>query len=90
MSGPEIIAVIRDLAIIVTAVVFIALLVSAGILGFRLYRLVSRVGRNVDNITRVLLESVVRPLTTLPSVLEVVNHIVGLVRRRSPEKEDQK
>ena len=86
MSGPETIAVIRDLSIIVAAVVFIMVFVPAGILYFRLYRSLSRVGRNMENITSTLLETVVRPLTTLTSLLEVVNHIVGLVQRRSPER----
>ncbi|HLF05454.1 MAG TPA: hypothetical protein VI855_09595 [Dehalococcoidia bacterium] len=86
MSGPETIAVIRDLSIIVAAVVFIGIFVPAGILYFRLYRSLSRAGRNMENITSMVLESVVRPLTSLTSLLEVVNHIVGLVQRRSPER----
>jgi hypothetical protein len=48
---PETIAVIRDLSIIVTAGVFVIILVPAGILHFRLYRSLSRADCSMENIT---------------------------------------
>lgn len=87
MTGPDTVAVIRDLFVIVAAGVFVALFIPGAILYFRLFRSLDRSARNLENITSTVLNDVVRPLSSLSGLMEIVNRIVGLVRQRwSPER----
>jgi hypothetical protein len=87
VSGPETIAIVRDLFLIVAAGVFVVLFIPAAILYFRLLRSLDRTARNLENISSTVLNDVVRPLSSLTGLVELVNRIVGLVlQRRSPER----
>ncbi len=87
MSGPETVAVIRDLSIIAAAVVFVVFFVPGALLYFRLFRSLDRTARNLESITSTVLNDLVKPLSSLSGLLEVVNRIVGLVRQHwSPER----
>ncbi len=89
MSGPETVAVIRDLSIITAAVVFIGVFVPAGIMYFRLYRSLARTAENLEGISSAVKNGLVRPLSSLSGVMELIDRIVGLVqRRRAPERSD--
>ena len=90
MNGSETIAAIRDLSIIIAAWVLVVVIIPAGIFYIRWCLSLGQVDRNLENIISTVLEIVVRPLTTLTSLLEVVNHIVGLVHRRSPARRVQR
>ena len=84
MSGPEVIAVIRDLSIIAAAAVFIAIFVPAGILDFRFHRSLSRTAQNLEGISGTVLNGLVRPLSSLASLMDLIDRIAGLVQRRQP------
>ena len=47
---------------------------------FRVYRSTRRVTQNVEEITGILLNRVARPLSVVPTVMEVVRGVVELVQ----------
>ena len=54
---------------------------------FRVYRSTSQVTQNVEEITGILLNRVVRPLSVVPTVMEVVRGVVELVQEyRNPDR----
>ena len=76
----EIIAAIRDLAIIVLAGVAAIVLLIGGLSIYRLSRSVHRTAKNVEAISQILLESVVRPLRNIPTILESGRNVLGWVQ----------
>ena len=90
----ETIAAIRDLAIIVLAGVAVIVLSLGGISIYRLSRSVHRTAANVEAISGILLESVVRPLRNIPTILETGRSVLGWVqeylsRERRNEQDDE-
>jgi len=54
---------------------------------FRVYRSTRQVTQNVEEITGILLNRVVRPLSVVPTVMEVVRGVVKLVQEyRNPDR----
>ena len=54
---------------------------------FRVYRSTRQVTQNVEEITGVLLNRVARPLSVVPTVMEVVRGVVELVQEyRNPDR----
>ena len=54
---------------------------------FRVYRSTRQVTQNVEEITGVLLNRVARPLSVVPTVMEVVRGVVKLVQEyRNPDR----
>ena len=75
------IATIRDIFIIVsTGVLTVAVLVG-GLWTYRLCRSLRRTAGNVEEVSGIIVDRVVRPLSSLPALVEVVKYVVGLVRQ---------
>jgi len=54
---------------------------------FRVYRSTRQVTQNVEEITGILLNRVVRPLSVVPTVMEAVRGVVKLVQEcRNPDR----
>ena len=54
---------------------------------FRVYRSTRQVTQNVEEITGILLNRVARPLSVVPTVMEVVRGVVELVQEyRNPDR----
>jgi hypothetical protein len=54
---------------------------------FRVYRSTRQVTHNVEEITGILLNRVARPLSVVPTVMEVVRGVVELVQEyRNPDR----
>jgi hypothetical protein len=54
---------------------------------FRVYRSTRQVTQNVEEITGILLNRVARPLSVVPTVMEVVRGVVKLVQEyRNPDR----
>ena len=54
---------------------------------FRVYRSTRQVTQNVEEITGILLNRVARPLSVVPTVMEVVRGVVELVQEyRNPDQ----
>jgi len=54
---------------------------------FRVYRSTRQVTQNVEEITEILLNRVARPLSVVPTVMEVVRGVVELVQEyRNPDR----
>ena len=54
---------------------------------FRVYRSTRQVSQNVEEITGILLNRVARPLSVVPTVMEVVRGVVELVQEyRNPDR----
>ena len=51
-----------------------------GLMGFSLYRSIKRTAVNVEAISGVLLESVARPLSNIPTLVELGRSVVGWVQ----------
>ena len=66
--------------VIVFTGVFTVLLVVWSVWLFRLYRPTRQVTQNAEEITGILLNRVVRPLSVVPTVMEVVRGVVELVQ----------
>ena len=63
------------------------LLVVWGVWLFRVYRSTRQVTQNVEEITGILLNRVARPLSVVPTVMEVVRGVVELVQEyRNPDR----
>ena len=60
--------------------VLVVLAVSGGLLAFRLYRSIQRTAQNVEAISGVMLESVARPLSHIPTLVEIGRSVVGWVQ----------
>ena len=86
MHNNETIALIRDLAIIITSGLAIILLLLTAFLLLRLYQRVKRILQIVEMMSNAVLTGIVRPLATVSSVLELVNHVIGMLRERMPKK----
>ncbi|PKB83187.1 MAG: hypothetical protein BZY88_02510 [SAR202 cluster bacterium Io17-Chloro-G9] len=74
------IAIIRDIFLIVSAGVLVVAVVLGGLVAFRLYRSIQRTAQNVEAISGVLLESVARPLSHLPTLVELGRTALGWVQ----------
>ena len=79
MSAAETIALIRDLVIIISALVITIVAVLVGILLFRIYRPVRSAARNLDNASNLVLHGLVRPLNSLAALVELVNRGLAMV-----------
>ena len=63
------------------------LLVVWSVWFFRVYRSTRQVTQNVEGITGILLNRVARPLSVVPTVMEVVRGVVELVQEyRNPDR----
>ncbi len=63
------------------------LLVVWSVWFFRVYRSTRQVTQNVEEITGILLNRVARPLSVVPTVMEVVRGVVELVQEyRNPDR----
>ena len=63
------------------------LLVVWSVCLFRVYRSTRQVTQNVEEITGILLNRVARPLSVVPTVMEVVRGVVELVQEyRNPDR----
>ena len=70
----ELIATIRDVSIIALTVCLTVALILWTVWFFRLYR-------NVEDMTSIVRERVVEPLTTIPPLMEVAQNVLGFVQR---------
>ena len=76
----ETIAAIRDLAIIVLAAVATTALLLGSVSIYRLSRSAHRTAQNVETISEILLESVARPLSNIPVILDAGKSVLGWVQ----------
>jgi hypothetical protein len=82
----ELVAFIRDLMIIIVSGILIVLLLATGLFLFRLYRRLNQIARNIEEVSSIVLNNVVRPVVTVGSVMEVVNRLLGRgQQQQSPE-----
>ena len=77
----ELIATIRDVSIIALTVCLTVALILWTVWFFRLYRSAKRTVRNVEDMTSIVRERVVEPLTTIPPLMEVAQNVLGFVQR---------
>ncbi|PKB78717.1 MAG: hypothetical protein BZY88_17035 [SAR202 cluster bacterium Io17-Chloro-G9] len=90
----ETIAAIRDLAIIVLAGVAVLVFLLGGFSLYRISRSAHRTAQNVEAISVILLESVARPLSNIPTILETGKNVLGWVQQylsneRREEQDDK-
>lgn len=92
MEAAVLIALIRDILIIVAAGVFILILLVVAFILLRLYPSIRRITRNVEESSNILLNVVSKPLNLVTAFLELVNRVTGLVaqfRSRERRNEDE-
>jgi hypothetical protein len=92
MEAAEIIALIRDILIIVASGIFILILLGVAFILLRLYPSVRRITRNVEESSNILLNVVSKPLNLVTAIVELVNRVTGLVtqfRSRERRNEDE-
>jgi Mg2+/Co2+ transporter CorB len=92
MEAAVIIALIRDILIIVAAGIFILILLVVAFILLRLYPSIRRITRNVEESSNILLNVVSKPLNLVTAFLELVNRVTGLVaqfRSRERRNEDE-
>ncbi len=77
----ELIATIRDVSIIALTVCLTIALILWTVWIFRLYRSAKRTVRNVEDMSSIVRERVVEPLTTIPPLMEIAQSVVGFVQR---------
>ena len=90
----ELIATIRDVSIIALTVCLTIALILWTVWIFRLYRSAKRTVRNVEDMSSIVRERVVEPLTTIPPLMEIAQSVVGFVQRlvskeRGNEEDDR-
>ncbi len=85
MDVPTKIAIIRDLFLIVSAGIFIGVLLMTGLLLLRVYRrlypALQRTTENLEASSNVILGLLTHPLNFVTSIMDSVNRVVGLVER---------
>jgi hypothetical protein len=92
MEAAVLIALIRDILIIVAAGIFILILLVVAFILLRLYPSIRRITRNVEESSNILLNVVSKPLNLVTAFLELVNRVTGLVaqfRSRERRNEDE-
>ncbi len=92
MEAAAIIALIRDILIIVASGIFILILVGVAFILLRLYPSIRRITRNVEESSNILLNVVSKPLNLVTAIVELVNRVTGLVsqfRSRERRNEDE-
>jgi Mg2+/Co2+ transporter CorB len=92
MEAAVLIALIRDILIIVAAGIFILILLVVAFILLRLYPSIRRITRNVEESSNILLNVVSKPLNLVTAFLELVNRVTGLVaqfRSRERGNEDE-
>jgi hypothetical protein len=92
MEAAELIALIRDILIIVASGIFILILLGVAFVLLRLYPSVRRITRNVEESSNILRNVVSKPLNLAPAIVELVNRVTGLVaqfRSRERRNEDE-
>lgn len=84
------IAIIRDLFIIVFTGTFTLVLLVTWLWMFRLNRSVHQAGKNLEEISSIVLNRVARPLGTLPPLMDVFKYVLGWIQEyRSRERRDE-
>jgi hypothetical protein len=92
MEAAELIALIRDILIIVASGIFILILLGVAFVLLRLYPSVRRITRNVEESSHILRNVVSKPLNLATVIVELVNRVTGLVaqfRSRERGNEDE-
>jgi hypothetical protein len=92
MEAAELIALIRDILIIVASGIFILILLGVAFVLLRLYPSVRRITRNVEESSNILRNVVSKPLNLATAIVELVNRVTGLVaqfRSRERRNEDE-
>jgi hypothetical protein len=92
MEAAELIALIRDILIIVASGIFILILLGVAFVLLRLYPSVRRITRNVEESSNILRNVVSNPLNLATAIVELVNRVTGLVaqfRSREGRNEDE-
>lgn len=92
MEAAVLIALIRDILIIVAAGIFILILLVVAFILLRLYPSIRRITRNVEESSNILLNVVSKPLNLVTAILELVNRVTGLmaqIRSRERRNEDE-
>ena len=92
MEAAELIALIRDILIIVASGIFILILLGVAFVLLRLYPSVRRITRNVEESSNILRNVVSKPLNLAPAIVDLLNRVTGLVaqfRSRERKNEDE-
>jgi hypothetical protein len=92
MEAAVIIALIRDILIIVASGIFILILLGVAFILLRLYPSIRRTTRNVEESTNILRNVVSKPLNLVTAVVELLDRVTGLVaqfRSRERRNEDE-
>ena len=77
----ELIATIRDVSLITLTVCLTIALILWTVWIFRLYRSAKRTVRNVEDMSSIVRERVVEPLTTIPPLMDIAQSVLGFVQR---------
>lgn len=91
MSAVEIIALIRDIIIIVASGVSIVILLGVGYVLLRLYPSIKRTTQNVEQSSSIIHNFVSQPLSLIGAVVELLNRGLGMLetfRKRERRNED--
>lgn len=91
MSAAEIIAVIRDIFVIVASGVSILILLGVGYIMLRLYPSIRRTTQNVEQSSSIIHNIVSQPLSLIGAVVELLNRGLGMLdtfRKRERRNED--
>ncbi|MDA1220240.1 MAG: hypothetical protein O2909_12530 [Chloroflexi bacterium] len=91
MSAVEIIALIRDIIIIVASGVPIVILLGVGYVLLRLYPSIKRTTQNVEQSSSIIHNFVSQPLSLIGAVVELLNRGLGMLetfRKRERRNED--
>jgi hypothetical protein len=92
MEAVEIIALVRDILIIVAFGILTLILLGVAFILLRLYPSIRRITRNVEESSNILLNVVSKPLNLVTAIVELVNRVTGLVaqfRSRERRNEDE-
>ena len=93
MSFAENIAVVRDLFVIAASGVSIVVLLGIGYALLRLYPMIKRTTRSVEQSSGLIYNIVSQPLNLIAAVVELINRGLGMVddfrKRERREKDEQ-
>ena len=81
MSAAEIIALIKDIFIIVASGVFIIILLGFGFMALRLYPSVKRATQHLEQSSSIIYSIVSQPLNLIGAVVDLGNRALGMVER---------